>query len=114
MKKAFQIILVILGVLIGACLVVFIISNKDPLSLKFFSLATVELWTSVIVLLSFSIGMLLMFFISCWFGFARLKRKRALVKEIAELKKQLKEQSRNIVNESTEELSAKENMDIEP
>lgn len=90
-KKAIQIIQIATGIILGAMLVIFIISNKQLLSLKFLQYQTSELWSSAIVLLSFLMGMFIMMLISIWLGFSKYRKTRHITKQNALLEKQVLE-----------------------
>ena len=91
LKKLGQIILLVLGILLGAGLVVFVISNKQPLSLRFLDFETTTQWSSLVVLTSFFLGMLVMLLVAIWSGVIRFRHNTQLKRENTKLKAKIAE-----------------------
>jgi uncharacterized integral membrane protein len=87
MANAKRFILVALGILIGVALVVFLLTNKTPVTITFLWVESVELWLSVVVMIAAMAGLLIGLFYTLlvWMRLRgqirELKRKLAAAQE---------------------------------
>ncbi len=89
MRKTKIISLVVLGVLLGIVAVIFVLTNKQPMTLSFLYFETVPLWSSLIVLASMALGAALSFTYCLVMAFGYRRRIKLLNRQIKQMEDEL-------------------------
>lgn len=85
MRNTRRILLLLVGVMIGVAIVLFILTNKNPVVLSFLYFETVPVWSSLLVLSSMAVGATLALIYTLWISMryrSKLRRMKRYIRSV--------------------------------
>ncbi len=89
MRNIKRLLLVLIGIAIGVSAVIFVLTNRDPVALRFLYFESRPLWISAVVLAAFAAGLACGLGYAAWISLVYRRRLKAVHREFEELEEEL-------------------------